>query len=94
MFNIDGISGIKKIKWKHLRPGVILLSGASVNGHPIPELVNFPVITEQLLSELFNKYRFLSDREVVIAEPVYNYSPFSLSKMLKEGNEKENCLIS
>ena len=92
MFNIDGISGIKKIKWKHLRPGVILLSGATVNGSPIPELFNFPVITEQLLYELFNKYRFLSDREVVIAEPVYNYSPFSLSKMLKEGNVKRELL--
>ncbi len=92
MFKLDGISGIKKVKWKHLRPGVIFLSGASVNGSPIPELLDFPVITEQLLYELFNKYRFLSDREVVIAEPVYNYSPFSLSKILKEGNEKRELL--
>ena len=92
MFNIDGISGIRKIKWKDLRPGVILLSGASVNGSPIPELLNFPVITGQMLHELFEKYRFLSDREVVIAEPVYNYSPFSLSKMLKEGNVKREKL--
>jgi hypothetical protein len=92
LFNLDGISGIKKVKWKHLRPAVILLSGAFINGYPIPELLNFPVITDQLLHNLFNKYQFLSEREVIVVEPVYNYSPLNLSKTLIQVNEKREHL--
>ena len=88
MFNLDGIAGIKKIRWKFLRPGIIMISGAAVNGAPIPELINFPVITPQLLDDLLKKYRFSSDREVIVAEPVYNYSPYDLSEILNQYNKK------
>ncbi len=55
MFTLDGLSGIRKVKWKNLRPGSIILGGINVDGHPIPELSDFPVLTDLLIYTLINK---------------------------------------
>jgi len=95
MFTLDGIGNIRKVKWRNLRAGSIVLSGVRINGHVIPELVNFPVLTDPLLRELQGRYRLLADREFVVADAVYNYSPDEVAGRLREGEvrrEHFNCL--
>ncbi len=90
MFNLDGLSNIRKVKWKYLKAGSIVLSGVKINDLVIPELTNFPVLTNNLLNELFVKYKFLGDREVVIADALYNFSPVEISQKLKKQEETRN----
>jgi hypothetical protein len=90
MFNLDGLSNTRKIKWKYLKAGSIVLVGVKINDLIIPELTNFPVLTDNLLNELFVKYKFLADREVVIADALYNYSPYEVSERLKKSEETRN----
>jgi hypothetical protein len=90
MFSLDGLSNIRKVKWMNLRPGSIVLSGVKINNFIIPELKDFPVLTDNLLNDLLLKYKFLGSREVVIADALYNYSPMELSRELKNDNKKRN----
>lgn len=84
MFNLDGLSNIRKVRWNNLNPGSIILSGVTVNGSSLPELRNFPVITKHLLHDLRVKYQFLQEREFLVADALYNYTPGILSDTLNE----------
>ncbi len=90
MFKLDGLGNIRKVRWTGLRPGVVILSGVSINDHPIPELTGFPVLTESLISDLSSRYQFLAGREVVVAEAVYNYSPFEFADQLRHSEKQRN----
>ena len=88
MFNLEGLSGIRKVRWKNLGPGGIVIGGVSIDGNPVPELAGFPVLTERLVRTLLDKYRFLENRDVLIADVLYNFSPFELSETLKVSTRK------
>jgi hypothetical protein len=90
VFNLDGLSDIRKVKWKDLRAGSIVLVGAKINDSMIPELTGFPVLTDDLLNELFTTYKFLANREVVVADALYNFSPFEVAKDLRKNEETRN----
>ncbi len=90
MFKLDGLGNIRKVRWTSLRPGVVILSGGTINDYPIPELTGFPVLTDSLISELSSRYQFLAGREVVVAEAVYNYSPFEFAAELRQSEQKRN----
>ncbi len=90
MFNLDGLSNIRKVQWKHLKAGSIVLVGVKINDLIVEELVNFPVLTDSLLNELVAKYKFLADREVVVADALYNFSPFDVSDRLRKNEETRN----
>ena len=88
MFRLDGLGNIRKVRWTQLKPGMIILSGVSINDNPIPELRNFPVLTESMLYQLKKKYQFLSEREVIAAEAVFNFSPHELSTQFEEAEDQ------
>lgn len=83
MFSLDGLSNIRKVKWKNLKSGSIILSGSNINGMAIPELTDFPVLTDLLIYNLLNRYLFLENHTVLVSDALYNYNPYNLSKDLK-----------
>ncbi|MGL1892641.1 MAG: VWA domain-containing protein [Spirochaetaceae bacterium] len=87
MFTLDGLSGIRKVRWRQLRPGAIILGGITVGDHPLPELMNFPVLTDELITTLLHKYKFLEQNEVLIADAVFNFNPYDLANQLKSNTK-------
>lgn len=87
MFRLDGLGKLQRIKWSHLKPGMIVISGVSINDSSIPELLNFPVLTKNLIYTLQTKYQFLRNRDVLAAEALYNFNPSDLTAQI---NEAEN----
>ncbi len=87
MFRLDGLGKLQKVRWAHLKPGMIIISGVSINDNPIPELLNFPVLSAGLIKNLQTKYQFLKDRDVLAAEALYNFHPEDLTERLNEAEE-------
>ncbi len=90
MFTLDGLSCIRKVKWKQLRPGSIVLGGIVINGSPIPELMDFPVLTEDIIYNLLKKYRLLEHKEVLIADALYNFNPYDLAGQMSDQKKSLN----
>lgn len=87
MFTLDGLSRIKKVKWKDITPGCIILGGIDINGSVISELISFPVLTDRLIYQLLSKYMFLENRYVVVADALYNYNPGKLSEEIRDSQK-------
>lgn len=88
MFNIEELKRLRKLPWKELEPGMVYLGGIQINNGTPQELKNYPMLTETLIEELSQKYLFLSNREVVVAETLEEYSPIKLSKNLGKTQSK------
>ena len=94
MLEIPGFKSLRKIPWKDLDPGMIVVGGVKVNnGLPI-ELATFPALSVTLIRELTSKYHFLPNREVIVAEANRGESPSRMSmgfrtieKRLKQFND-------
>ncbi|MCE9500364.1 MAG: hypothetical protein K8R21_07690, partial [Leptospira sp.] len=80
MLSIPGIKDLKKTLWKNLEPGMIFLGGVVINDTIPYELRDYPVLTAKLLSELSEKFKFLENREVVIAEPMKGFNARKISE--------------
>ncbi|MCB1177275.1 MAG: hypothetical protein KDK36_06830, partial [Leptospiraceae bacterium] len=84
MLSIPGFGGIKKILWKDIEPGEIILAGANVNNGPPIELVNYPTLSAGLIFELNQKYHFRPNKEVLVAYPAKGESPTKMGKGFRE----------
>ena len=68
MLEIPGFKSLRKILWKNLDPGMIVIGGVKVNNGLPLELVNYPALTMSLIRDLTTKYHFLPNKEVIVAE--------------------------
>ncbi|MCB1192339.1 MAG: VWA domain-containing protein [Leptospiraceae bacterium] len=82
MFEIEELKHIKKVLWKDLEPGMVYLAGIKINNLTPEELKNYPMLAESTIEGLSQKYLFLSNKEVLIAETVEGQSSVKLSKNL------------
>lgn len=62
MIDIPGFSGLKKIQWKNLEPGMIIIAGAKINDTVPPELTLYPVLSLNLIMDLNLKVPFQKDQ--------------------------------
>ncbi len=88
MFDMKGINNIKKIKWQELKPGMIVIGGVQINDAVPEELRDFPVLTESLLNDLILKYRFLTNRDIIVAGAITGFSPKEISNHINLSFEK------
>jgi len=58
----------KKIRWKFLKPGHIVVDDIRIDGKTLPELAEFPVLTHELLNHITGKYRLHPDRVVTVVD--------------------------
>lgn len=68
MLEIPGFKCLRKVLWKDLDSGMIVIGGIKVNNGLPLELVNYPALTISLIRDLANKYHFLPNKEVIVAE--------------------------
>lgn len=70
LFDFGGSQpAIRKVPWERLPLGAIVIDWPKLNNASIPELLSYPVMTESLRTALTQKYRFLRNRAVTIADP-------------------------
>ena len=74
MLDIPGFKNIRKILWKEIAPGMVVIGGVQVNNALPFELQNFPSLTAGMIFELTNKYHFKSTKEILVAEVERGYS--------------------
>jgi hypothetical protein len=84
MLEIPSLGGIKKIYWKDIEPGLVILAGINVNNGLPLELRNFPSLTVSLIFELNQKYHFRSQKEIIVAYPAKGESSLKVSKAIQE----------
>lgn len=94
MLEPEGFAEIKKILWKEIEPGMIVLSGLKVNNTVPYELRNYPALSIGQIYELTQKYHLRKDREIVVAICKKGESPQKMSlgfskleKRIKKLNE-------
>ena len=63
MLEIPGFKSLRKILWKNLDPGMIVIGGVKVNNGLPLELVNYPALT---VISLFHRYLIQREKENVI----------------------------
>jgi len=63
-----GMDIFKKIRWKFLKPGQVIVEDIRINDETIPELSDFPVLMHELLNLITGKYRFNPDRVVTVVD--------------------------
>jgi len=68
MLEIPGFKSLRKILWKDLDPGMIVIGGVKVNNGLPLELAAYPALTVSLIHDLTSKYHFLPTKEVIVAE--------------------------
>ena len=66
---IQPARGIRRVRWENLPLGSIILEWTTIHGSSIPELAEYPVITERIRHKLHSRYQFLADTTVTIADP-------------------------
>ncbi len=64
-----GASSIRRVSWKNLPLGCVIIAWPQIAGASIPELLEYPVITERLRDQLSRRYQFLQTRTVTIVDP-------------------------
>ncbi|MCX7998212.1 MAG: hypothetical protein N3A69_04570 [Leptospiraceae bacterium] len=79
MLEPEGFAEIKKILWKEIEPGMIVLSGLKVNNTVPYELRNYPALSIGQIYELTQKYHLRKDREIVVATCKKGESPQKMS---------------
>lgn len=84
MFERNLSRGLKKIHWQALRPGMIYVGGIYINDTVPLELQNFPIITEDLLSLLNERYQLRSEREIFVLDPAAfpEFSQYEIPRLL------------
>lgn len=99
MLEIPGFKNLRKVFWKDLEPGMIVVGGIKVNNGLPLEIANFPALTLSLIRELTTKYHFLPNREVIVAEVQKGESPSRMSmgfrtieKRLKQFNDLRDVI--
>jgi len=90
MLELPGFKGLKKILWKNISPGMIIISGAKVNNTTPPELFNYPIVSAGLIFEITKKYHFRDGKELVIAEVDKGNSPEKLARSLRTIEKRLN----
>ena len=90
MIDIPGFSGLKKIQWKNLEPGMIIIAGAKINDTVPPELTLYPVLSLNLIMDLNLKYHFKKTREVIVAQSVKSSSSEKMGVFLRTMEKKLN----
>ncbi len=83
MLELPGFRGLRKIPWKQISPGMIIISGVKVNNTTPQELFNYPILNAGLIYEITKKYHFKDGKEVVIAEVEKGNSPEKLAISLR-----------
>ncbi len=81
----------KKIRWKYLKPGQVIVDDIRINDETIPELSSFPVLTHELLNLIHGKYRLNPDRVVTVVESSfldeYSGSDFNVRELAQKTQE-------
>ena len=90
MLELPGFKGLKKILWKNISPGMIIISGAKVNNTTPPELFNYPIVSAGLIYEISKKYHFRDGKEIIIAEVEKGNSPEKLGRSLRSIEKRVN----
>ena len=62
-------SAIRKVPWSRLPLGCVILEWPTLHAAGVPELSEYPIITERLRDHLTRTYQFLRSRSVTIADP-------------------------
>ncbi len=83
MLELPGFKGLRKIPWKNISSGMIVISGVRVNNTTPPELFNYPILNAGIIYEITKKYHFKDGKEVVIAEVEKGNSPEKLAISLR-----------
>jgi hypothetical protein len=83
VLELPGFKGLRKISWKNISSGMIVISGVRVNNTTPPELFNYPILNAGLIYEITKKYHFKDGKEVVIAEVEKGNSPEKLAISLR-----------
>lgn len=79
MLEPAGFQEIKKILWKDIEPGMIILSGLTINNTIPHELRNYPALTVGQIYELTQKYHLRKEKEIVVAICKKGESPQKMS---------------
>lgn len=74
-----GFEEIKKITWKEIEPGMIILTGLKINNTVPHELKHYPALTVGQIYELTQKYHLRKDKEIVVAICKKGESPQKMS---------------
>jgi len=83
VLELPGFKGLRKIPWKNISSGMIVISGVRVNNTTPPELFNYPILNAGIIYEITKKYHFKDGKEVVIAEVEKGNSPEKLAISLR-----------
>lgn len=78
---------IRTVPWRSLPLGCVVLDWPVLSGASIPELTNYPVMTERLRDHLGRTYQFLLSRSVVIADPSAGLALTDIRDAAGEGRE-------
>lgn len=92
MLHTEGIKSIRRVPWRSLPTGGIVLAGVEIDGKVIPELYGYPMIDDRLARELTRKYQFLSKRSVVVVEPTDPVAAVTLSRDIRTMSEQVSAL--
>ncbi|TGL59389.1 VWA domain-containing protein [Leptospira ognonensis] len=88
MLEIPGLNGIKKILWKNISSGMVIIGGLKINnGFPI-ELLNYPTLTPILIETLTHKYKLLPNREIIVAEAIPGASVSKMAGAIRMAERK------
>ena len=79
---------LKKVPWLQLRPGMVYAGGIKINGVVPYELRGFPVLTGELLDELYGKYQFLRDRSVQVLDSDSGFDPAAGRRLLADTDKR------
>lgn len=90
MLELPGFLGLKKILWKNISPGMIIISGAKVNNTTPVELFNYPILSASLIFDITNKYHFRDGKEIIIAMVEKGNSPEKLARALRTIEKRIN----
>lgn len=83
MQQLEHLSQISVVRWPHIPPGSVILSGLTVNGAMPPELADFPTLTEPIVDELTRRYQLNAGRKLVVATPTTRLRGVHLAKELR-----------
>jgi len=80
----ETLRGLRRCPWEKLPLGSVVVEWPTLHNAFIPELMSYPLITENLRSALFAKYQFLAGRTVTIADPSLGLDEGAVSRALLE----------
>lgn len=92
MHTFPSAQRIRSVSWSRLPLGCIILQWPQMAGAQIPELLDYPVITERLRQHLGRTYHFLQRRSVVIADPDSGLEPQDIRTALRDTLQLQSAL--